>query len=151
AVDGTGEVDELTAECLTLVVTLAEHGPRDVAVQAILRFFPADDERPGRAVNRQVGVLLLVDAPRQVNAAQHATGAADINADRILNWKLLHALALDSLHVGERAEEIAHQIDRVCAVVDEDPAAADGRIGVPALFHLDARGEDVLEQNHLAE
>src|SRR5688572_25080300 len=103
-------------------------------------------KRTVRAVDRQEGVLLLVEAPRQIDVAENATGAADADTNRVLDRDRLDALTLDGLHVGERAKEVTEQIDRVRTVVHEDAAAADRRVTVPAAHHIDARGENILEQ-----
>ncbi len=54
-------------------------------------------------------------------------------------------------HLLDRAEEIADDVDRMGAVVDQHAAAAICGIGVPAPRHVDARREGVLEQDDLAE
>jgi hypothetical protein len=64
---------------------------------------------------------------------------------------VLHPLALHRHDLGDRAEEVPHDVDRVRAVVDEHAATAYRGIRVPSIGHLCPRCKDILEQDYVAE
>src|SRR5439155_10353413 len=63
----------------------------------------------------------------------------------------LNSRALHHVYRLERANEVPHDIHRVRAVINEDAAAGNSAIRVPALRHGDVRHEGVFEQDDFAE
>ena len=83
--------------------------------------------------------------------ADRAAGGAQHHVHGLLDREPLRARPLDHLQVRERPEQVAGDVERVGAVVDQHAAAALGAVRVPAAAHVDVGRERVLEQHRVAE
>ena len=106
---------------------------------------------PLAAVDAQVVGELFVEAPGEVNASHHAPFAPNKHPHGVFHRDVLHPFPLNDLQLDDGSEEVAKDVHRVGAVVDEDPAAADFRVGVPAVGHVHAGGEGVFEEDEVAD
>src|SRR5579884_2728083 len=145
------EVLHRAPHALELLVAVSEHDPVGAARLPVLRLAPADPDRAVGPVHVDEAVELLVDAPRQVDRRGDVRGRAHEQLRGVLDGKALHTLGLDGHDLRDGAEEVAHDVHRVRAVVDEHTTPADLRHRVPPVGHRDARREGVLEQDDVAE
>jgi hypothetical protein len=58
---------------------------------------------------------------------------------------------LTAITLSDRRKEIAREVQRVRTVVDQHASAGHGRIGVPALRHIDRAGEFDAEGQGIAD
>src|SRR5258705_74231 len=70
------EVLDLADHARHLVVAVTEPPPFGARVLAVPRALPPDADRALRAVQREVGVGGLLDAPREVDGAEHSVRRA---------------------------------------------------------------------------
>ena len=108
-----------------LVVAGPEDRPLLRAGLAVARDLPPDLDRALAAADADEVVDRLVDAPREVDGAEHVVLGAQEHLRGVLDVETLDPTAFDRVHVGDAPEEEARDVDRVGAVVDEHAAAGD--------------------------
>ena len=145
------EVADLVAERLKLVVAVAEDDPIGRPRQAIPRLLPAHLQRAALALNVDEAIPLLVYTPREINCPHRAVAVVDEDLHGVFDGDRLDAAAFHGMEIDQLAEEVAREVEGVRAVVDEDAAAADGRVAVPPFRHVHAGREGVLEHDDRAE
>ena len=107
---------------------------------------------PSEPYKREVGVGRLVDAPREVDGAEHPVRRPEQHARRVLDGAgaatRLPSTAMTSA-IGPRKYRT---MSTECVPLSmSTPPPRDRRVRVPAPRHVDPRREHVLEQDELAE
>ena len=93
-------------------------------------------DEPLAHLDAKIRVEILVDAPGEIHVPDDSINAAQEHMDRFLDRQPLASSALDDQHVGKRAEEVPHEVDRMGAVIDEHAPSTNGRVGIPSRRHV---------------
>ena len=100
AANGARKIFDLIAKSLSFVVAVAKLHPFSVGVIQISGLLPAHGYGAARAVDVHIAVGSLIDTPGKIEAANHATQAANAYRHSLFHCQALRPLAFDSLHFG---------------------------------------------------
>src|SRR6266705_1488134 len=143
--DGFGKIVDLVPKGLEFIVPLAKDHPVATGGLAILRLLPADRHGAVRPIDIDIAIEFLVDAPRQIDTPHDAADTAHKNAYGFFDGESLAALALHHVYFGEGAKEIAHEINRMGAVIDQHATTTNLGVRIPPRGHIDPRGKGVFK------